>query len=200
MNILKIIFLVFAVTVASIGCTKSPQLVPNDKTHLQTQTEQTTSTTQQPSTQNPESSSSTPITQPAKESQVKIYLIALNDNGKIGKDFGTGDSLVSVDRTISTPQTPLKAAFNELLSLKESHYGNSGLYNALYRSNLKLEKATITDGKAEVYLTGSLLLGGIMDNPRVENQLNATALQFSTVKEAQIYINNKTLRDALSLK
>jgi len=39
-----------------------------------------------------------------------------------------------------------------------------------------------------------------MDNPRVEQQLNETALQFSTVQEVQIYLNNQTLKDALSLK
>ncbi len=135
-----------------------------------------------------------------KEVQVKIYLIALNDNGKSGKDIGTGDSVVAVERTITTPQTPLKAAFEALLAIKEPYDKATGFYNTLYRANLKLDKATITNGKAAVYLTGSLNLGGVMDIPRIENQLNETALQFSTVKEVQIYLNGNPLKDALSLK
>lgn len=187
MKRLTFFLLVLVVTVATIGCTKTPQQAPTDQKSPQTQTEQTTPP-QEPSTQS------------AKEAQVKIYLIALNDNGKSGKAIGTGDSLVPIERTISTPKMPLKAAFDELLALKEPYYGQSGLYNALYRSNLKLDKATITNGKADIYLSGSLPLGGVMDNPRVENQLNETALQFSTVHEVQIYLNDKTLKDALSLK
>lgn len=198
MKRLTVIFLVLAITFATIGCT--PQLATNEQKPPQTQSEQTAPPDQVPSSQNPDSSPGTPSTLLTKTTQVKIYLIALNDNGKTGKDIGTGDSLVAVDRTISNPQTPLTAAFDELLAMKETYYGNTGLYNALYRSNLKLDKATITNGKAVVYLTGSLSLGGVMDNPRVENQLNATAFQFSSVKEVQIYVNGKTLKAALSLK
>lgn len=198
MKLLKIIFLVCTISLVTIGC-GSKLAPPKNNTPPQAQTEQITPPTQKPPIQIPESSI-TPSATPTKESQVRIYLIALNDNGKSGQDIGTGDSLVKVDRTISTPQTPLKAAFDELLSLKDPYYGNSRLYNALYRSDLKLDKATITDRKAEVYLSGSLSLGGVMDNPRVENQLNATALQFSNVKEVQIYINDKPLKDVLSLK
>jgi len=59
-------------------------------------------------------------------------------------------------------------------------------YNPLYRAKLKLHKCTVTNGKAEIFLSGSLNLGGVMDNPRIENQLNETALQFSTIKEVQV--------------
>ena len=173
MKRIAVLYLLLAVILATSGCN---------------QPKQTTPPLQEPSTQT------------AKEVHVKIYLIALNDNGKSGKDIGTGDSLVPVERVISTPNIPLKSAFNELLALKEPYYGQSGLYNALYRSNLKLEKATITNGKAEIYFSGTLSLGGIMDNPRVEQQLNETALQFATVQEVQIYLNNQTIKDALSLK
>ncbi|TGE32150.1 GerMN domain-containing protein [Desulfosporosinus sp. Sb-LF] len=188
MKRLTVFLLILILTVMTIGCTKTPLQAPTDQKPPQTQTEQTTPPVQVPSTLS------------ANESQVKIYLIALNDNVKSGKDIGTGDSLVPVERTISTSNTPLKGAFDELLALKEPYYGQSGLYNALYRSKLTLDKATITNGKAEIYLSGSFSLGGVMDNPRVENQLNETALQFSTVREVQIYLNRKTLKDALSLK
>ncbi|ODA39227.1 GerMN domain-containing protein [Desulfosporosinus sp. BG] len=188
MKRIMVLLLILVVTFSTIGCTKTPQSVTIEQKPPLTQLEQTTPSPQEPSTQT------------AQEVQVKIFLIALDDKGKSGQDIGTGDSLVPVVRTIPTPNAPLKGAFDELLALKEPYYGQSGLYNALYRSDLKLVKAMITNGKAEIYLSGSLTLGGIMDNPRVENQLNATALQFSTVHEVQIYLNDKTLKDALSLK
>lgn len=129
---------------------------------------------------------------------MKIHLIKMGDNGKSGEKIATGDSLVAVQRTITTPETPLKAAFDALLAEPEN--GSTGLYNPLAMSKVQFEKATITNGKAEVYLSGKVATGGEMDIPRVESQLKATALQFPTVKTVQIYLNGKTIEDALSLK
>jgi hypothetical protein len=39
-----------------------------------------------------------------------------------------------------------------------------------------------------------------MDNPRVKAQIEETALQFSTVKKVSVYLKDKTLDEALSLK
>jgi hypothetical protein len=56
------------------------------------------------------------------------------------------------------------------------------------------------DGKATIKLSGSLVLNGICDNPRVEAQIEQVALQFSTVKSVQVYLNNIPLQQALSEK
>jgi hypothetical protein len=40
----------------------------------------------------------------------------------------------------------------------------------------------------------------VCDNPRVEGQLTAIALQFSTVKSVSIYINGTPLAKLLDLK
>lgn len=137
---------------------------------------------------------------PPTVAKVKIYLIALEDNGKNGKKLATGDSLVGVEREIAPTLTPLQAALNELFLLKTRDYGQSGLYNPLYQSDLQVESAAITDGKAVIRLTGNLQLGGELDSPRVEAQIEETALQFSTVKDVEVFLNNKSLHDALSLK
>lgn len=51
---------------------------------------------------------------PALKSTVKIFLIALEDQGRFGKLVGCGDSVVSVDRTITTTDhPPIKEALNE---------------------------------------------------------------------------------------
>ena len=131
----------------------------------------------------------------------EIFLIAVGDYGQSGKLVGCGDSLVPVQLQIPATKGVLKAAMGELLSLKERFYGQSGLYNALYQSNLQVDRVSIdAQGQAQVYLTGKLILGGECDNPRVEEQINQTALQFSTVNAVSVFVNDKPLKDTLSLK
>ena len=131
---------------------------------------------------------------------VNIFMVALDDNGKSGKQIGCGDSLIPVKREITKSQGILVAALTEQLSQKDQYYGESGLYNALSGSSLKVEKATITGGVADVRLTGSLSLGGVCDDPRVEEMLKAVVMQFPTVKQANISLNGVPLHEALSEK
>jgi hypothetical protein len=143
-----------------------------------------------------------PIVQAAASPQlVKIFVIAVDDNGKTGIPVGCGDSAVPVQVEIPATQGVMKAALKALLSVKDQYYGQSGLYNALYQSDLQVESVSIdNNGKASVYLTGSLIMGGECDTPRVQAQIEQTILQFPTVKEVVIFINGKHLSDVLSLK
>jgi hypothetical protein len=129
-----------------------------------------------------------------------LYLIALNDGGQAGKQIGCGDSVIPVQVVMPTTQKVLRASLEALLSNKSRFYGQSGLYNALYQSDLHVQSATIDGGKATVNLTGTLVLGGVCDNPRVEAQITETTLRFSTVQTVAVFINGKTLAEALSLK
>jgi hypothetical protein len=131
---------------------------------------------------------------------VQIYLIGLEDNGQGGSPVGCGDSTIPVQVEITPTQGVLKAALEKLLSIKDQYYGQSGLYDALYQSDLQVESVTIEAGKTTVNLTGSLILGGECDDPRVQAQLEKTVLQFPSVTSADIFINGKTLAEALSLK
>jgi len=131
---------------------------------------------------------------------LKIFLIAMNDNGVSGKLVGCGDSAVAANVEVPYTTGVLRAAMVKLLSVKDQNYGQSGLYNALYQSSLKLSGLALKDGVATIHLTGKVTLGGECDNPRVGSQLEETALQFSTVKKVTIYINNVELTKALSLK
>src|SRR5215216_216412 len=141
-----------------------------------------------------------PPTSTAVQQTVKIFLIALEDNGQSGILVGCGDSAVPVTVVIPRTQGVLKAALEKLLSIKEQYYGESGLYNALYQSDLKLKSVTIDQGKAIIHLTGTVMLGGVCDAPRVEAQIKQTALQFSTVSDVEVFINDILLEDALSQK
>jgi hypothetical protein len=129
-----------------------------------------------------------------------IFMIAVGDNGVSGKKIGCDDSVVGVVVSLGDPAAPLRSVLEKLLGVKSQNYGESGLYNALFRSDLQLASVNIKDGVANIYLTGSLTLGGVCDNPRVWAQFEETARQFSTVNQVNVYINDKNLRDLLSLK
>jgi Sporulation and spore germination len=146
-----------------------------------------------PEVQPPVPTSSTP-------QMVEIYLIALEDNGQSGLQIGCGDSAVAVQVPISATKEVLKAAMQALISLEVQYYGQSGLYNALYQSDLQLEGVNIKDGVAIIELSGSLQMGGECDSPRVEAQINQTALQFATVRDVSVSLNGRPLQDVLSLK
>jgi hypothetical protein len=138
-------------------------------------------------------------TSPSGKSVIlKIFLVALDDGGVSGKAVGCGDSAVPV--TIEIPYTTavLRAALTELLSIKDQYYGESGLYNALYQSDMTIDGINLVNGEAVIKLKGKFSLGGICDNPRFQAQLEETALQFSTVQKASFFINNVPLEDLLS--
>ena len=144
----------------------------------------------------------TPIVSAGVEiTRVEIYLIAVGDNGQAGPMIGCQDSVVAVDRDIPPTQAPLQAALNELLSLKDEFFGQSGLRNALYNSNLAIDKVTIDDGGlATINLSGTVQLAGECDNPRFAAQIEYTAKQFPTVKDVAVFINGQAMKDFLSLK
>jgi hypothetical protein len=160
----------------------------------------------------PSSPSSTPVlpaatqvppvvpTSTPGEQLIKIFLIALEDNGQSGTLVGCGDSAIPVTVTIPPTQGILRAALEKLFSAKQQFYGESGYYNALYQSDLQVAGVTIEQGKAVIHLTGNVMLGGVCDSPRVEAQIEQTALQFSTVNEVSVFINDVPLEDVLSLK
>ncbi len=175
--------------------TVEPTLAPSDTPVLIP----TLAPTIQPSVNNARPSATTaPVTTGGGITRVKIFLIAVNDNGKTGTAVGCGDSVVGVEREIAPTSAPLTAALNQLFSLHDQFYGQSGLYNSLYRAQLQLSSVAIVNGRATIKLNGQLLLGGECDDPRAEAQLTQTALQFSTVHAVDIFVNGVPLKTLLS--
>lgn len=130
---------------------------------------------------------------PATTQRVNIYMIGL-ESGSVG----CGDEVVAVRRDIQKTRAPLTAALNLQLAQKSPYYGESGLYNALYQSNLRIGSISRNGTAWTIRLTGSLVLGGTCDGPRVKAQLEQTALQFSTVKSVRYYVNGQPLESLLS--
>jgi hypothetical protein len=183
-----------AVAPATLQMTFSPTMQP----------EITPTDTDIPSTATllPPTSTGTPIpalpTQTPTDMTVKVFLIAVEDQGRSGLLVGCGDSTVAVTMHVPYTTGMLRAALESLLAIHDQYYGESGLYNALYQSRLAVGDITINSGTATIHLSGTLTLGGECDSPRVEAQLKQTALQFPAVHSALIFINDRPLEDLLS--
>lgn len=129
---------------------------------------------------------------PAAVEQAKIVLVAPGDNGQSGILVGCGDSLVPV--TVDVPNANTTAgkitqALTKLFSLHSHDYGQSGLQNALYASNLQVDDVEMQGSTAAIYLTGTISLGGVCDAPRAEGQIVETAKQVPGVTKAIVIIN-----------
>jgi len=141
------------------------------------------------------------VEQPAGLDHVKIFLVAIGDNGISGPLIGCGDSLVGVDVPIEPTLDVLQASLNELFKLdRQPYYGESGLYNALYLSKLSIENLAVENGEAIIRLKGKLITGGECDIPRIEGQLKSAVLQFATINTVSIFINGQPLEKLLDLQ
>ncbi len=187
-------FMVVIPTNTSIGLLPTETIVPTTTIEIPSPTLVPPTATQVP--QLP------PTAVPTKptEQNIKVFLIAVEDNGQSGPLVGCGDSAVPIIVTIPKTQGVLRAALEKLLSEKAQSYGESGLYNALYQSNLQVAGVTIEQGKAIIHLTGTFMLGGTCDAPRVQAQIEQIALQFATVSSVEVFVNDKPLKDVLSQK
>ena len=132
-----------------------------------------------------------------RRQQVKVYLVAVGDNGQAGKKIGCEDSLVAVTRSIRTTAAPLKAALEELLSTPPETGDNPKLQNFWKGRNLKVRSVSIRKSTATIYISGEVFVAGICDQPRIESQIEETARQFPTVKRVKVFIGKRTMADAI---
>lgn len=172
---------ILLVLIFMVGCVPTQRLVSPENPRL------------------PQETPDTDISDKDSSDSLYIPLIALEDNGKTGEQIGCGDSLILVEVPIKNSEKNLENTIQLLLDTGE-FYGQSGLYNALSKSKLKIENVDISENTATVNLSGSLMLGGTCDLPRVENQLEKAVLQFTYIKEAKININGIPLAEILSQK
>jgi Sporulation and spore germination len=126
-----------------------------------------------------------------------IFLISGEKRGKLA--VGCGDSTVPVEVELPAPRPALRGSLEALLAAGKS-YENAGYTNALANSPLRLQRIERSPGRAEIYLSGYLELGGECDSSRVLSQLNATATQFRDLQKAEFFLEGKPLADLLSRK
>jgi hypothetical protein len=138
----------------------------------------------------------------APTAQAQIYLVALGDNGASGEKIGCDDSLIPVTVEIpigNTVAERITLALTKLFSLQSRDYGQSGLITVLAASQLTVDRVTVENGVAGVYLSGTLSLGGTCDDPRAVGQIAATARQFQTVTRVEIIFNGGPLTNAVGV-
>lgn len=149
-------------------------------------------------------SSAAPVGEPSatvgpQVTSVRFFLVALEDGGQNGIPVGCGDSLVAVDQPVEPTGEPITAALERLFSYKTANVGESGLYTALWQSNLMVESVQIdSSGKASVSLTGNYRLGGTCDTPRFVGQIEQTILATPGVESAAVLLNGIPIEEALS--
>ncbi|TLM84328.1 hypothetical protein FDW84_11935 [Pseudarthrobacter sp. NamE5] len=133
---------------------------------------------------------------------VTAYYVLLDDGGKHGVRFGCNDSLVGFAQESRAGEEPLAAAIGALLNAPQQAVHSAGgatAYNALSESRLKFLAGSFDGTTVTVYLTGVLRPGGTCDVPRMEAQLTQTALASVGAIRAEIYVNGRTLTEALTL-
>ena len=142
--------------------------------------------------------SSSPAAAPTPEliGEVDVYLVAVGDKGQKGLKIGCDDSLVRVTRKIKPTVAPLKAALEELLAIP--HEYSKELGNYWWGKDLKLKSVTNNEGVATIHITGEgPFVAGVCDEPRITEQIENTAMQFSSVSSVKVFVNDKPLADAI---
>jgi spore germination protein GerM len=134
----------------------------------------------------------------APQQTVKIYLVAVGDAGKVGRKFGCDDSLVPVAQSVQTTKSPLTAAINKLLATPRQLPTNAKLSNYWFGPDLKLKSVSVRDGLATIRFSGHVTVAGVCDQPRIKEQIEATARQFPNVKRVKVFVGQETLDEAIS--
>jgi hypothetical protein len=131
------------------------------------------------------------LAQDSKPLKIKVAMIALDDNGKLGKKIGCGDSLVFVTKEIDPTPQVLNAALKELFAMHDRIENGQKLYNSIHADALHFIRASVHNGKAHIFLAGTFAAGGMCDAPRMQAQIEQTAFQFPTINEVEVYLNKK---------
>jgi len=136
----------------------------------------------------------TTANRPFYGTKVKIALLANPDLfDYTNNNREACDVVVMVSQTIAPTPQVLNAALAILFTDAFDH-GFSPANFIATQENLLFQGATIENGVANVYLTGSVgPIAGVCDVPRIETQITETAMQFATVNRVQIYLNGEVL-------
>jgi hypothetical protein len=128
---------------------------------------------------------------------IKVYLVAVGDDGSKGKKMGCGDSLVPVTRTIKKTAAPLTAALRELLLTPQQSDETPKLENFWKGRRLAVKAVSIRNNTATIQISGELFVAGVCDIPRIQAQIEETAKQFPNVKRVKVFLGKRPLAEAI---
>lgn len=169
---------------------ESPAAAPQSASSAPTTTTPAISSSSEPSSS---ASAGSSVTAP-----LTVYYVALEDGGIAGEEIGCGDSLVATYTEPVTFTDQLGTTMERLLADDDMQHGASGLYNALYQSELVFEAGSVDGDTVSVELSGTITLGGTCDAPRVAAQLEQAAETATGTGSANIFLNDRPLEEALS--
>lgn len=150
----------------------------------------------QPSTAPPETPGPTAVPTPR---ELTVYFVRIGDDGASGERIGCGDSLVPVTTTPIATDDPLRASIVRLLETPEGEVLSSGLRTAVPGGTLDYVSGRVEGDTVTVELTGMPLPGGECDDPRIEAQLERTAMAATGASEALILIDGVPIEEFLRL-
>ncbi|HEX5760746.1 MAG TPA: GerMN domain-containing protein [Thermoanaerobaculia bacterium] len=127
----------------------------------------------------------------------RIFLVELHDGGVGGPRIGCGDSIVGVEVALPSPRPALRGALEALLAIDTPYHPASGLYSALHASPLEIRRLRNEEGRVRVDLAGWVELQEACDGPRVREQLDRTARQFSDVSAVEFWVDGVRLDSVL---
>lgn len=154
----------------------------------------------EPGTSAPEpSATATAVPVASEASGPAVYYVAIDDGGARGVRFGCNDSLVPV-RGVAVPGDPLSIALGRLLKAGMPVDSDAALYDSLADSSLTFLSGYMSGSTVVVNLSGTLRPGGVCDIPRIQAQLTHTVVSATGASRAEIYINGRTLTEALSVR
>jgi hypothetical protein len=128
----------------------------------------------------------------ADREMVSVTLVSPSDGGPVGCQ----DSIHSVQREIEATRdaaTRARRALESLFAIEDQWYGESGLYNALYQSDLTVDSVTVANNTATVHLSGQIRYGGVCDEPRVKAQIVYTVRNAARVDNVVVTVNGQPL-------
>jgi len=106
------------------------------------------------------------------------------------------DNVVLTSRAVVPTTKPLTKALELLFTTPSTETGTNYVLNTA--DTLQFDRASVVNGEARIYLSGALTgINGVCDEPRVQSQLEETALQFETVNSVQLFLNGQAI-DKLS--
>lgn len=129
-----------------------------------------------------------------------LYYVALGDEGVTGEPIGCGDSLVAFTTEPVTTDDVLRSSMERLLADTDRNLGGSGLYSAIPGGTLSYVDGSVEAGTVTVELTGRPAPAGECDNPRIELQLERTAMAATDATDALVLVDGVPIADVLSLK
>ncbi|WP_448003588.1 GerMN domain-containing protein [Agromyces bauzanensis] len=144
--------------------------------------------------------SPTPSAPETRTLPLTLYYVALGDDGASGEPLGCGDSLVPFTTEPVTTDDVLRSSMERLLADSDRNLGGSGLYSALPGGTLSYVDGSVDGGTVTVELTGRPAPAGVCDNPRIEAQLERTAMAATDASDGLVLVDGVPIADVLSLK